>query len=331
MTVLAPPATTPPAPRPRRVADLATRLGWEAVLFLFTVVAAVIVLVQSDGRGLGLPFWLNFAATGLLASGFALSLRTATPNLAVGSLAMLSGLLYADLRADDWPGFVAAAIGVAAVTVLGLILGVVTGLTSTPSWAVSLAGLAVLQAIAFGVYGPPGVLTQAGRSETWEAVVWSTVFVLGSLVGAALFLIAPVRRFLSANRTSGDPASWRPARLVGAIVGFGGSSLLAGLSGVVLTGYLRVALPTGDLHRTLTAVAIALLAGVSIFGRRGGVAGIVLATSLVLLVMHYLRLEGAASWSDALVLGLAILGGAVVSWALEKIGGPEPVQEPISS
>lgn len=328
MTVLAPPATASPAPRPRRVAGLVAHLGWEAALLLFTVLAAVLLLVRSDGRGLGLSFWLNFAATGLLASGFALSLRTATPNLAVGSLAMLSGLLYADLRSEDWPGFVAAALAVAAVTVLGLILGVVTGLTSAPSWAVSLAGVAAVQAIAFGLYGAQGALTHAGRPETWEGIVWSVVFVVGSLAGGALFLVAPVRRFLSANRTSGDPARWRPARFVGGLVGFGGSSLLAGLAGVVLTGYLGAAFPTGDVYRTLTAVAIVLLAGVSVFGRRGGVTGTVFATALLLLVILNVQLGGAASWVSSLILALAVLFGVFVSWGLEKVGGPEPVEEP---
>ncbi|NUT31961.1 MAG: hypothetical protein HOV79_02695 [Hamadaea sp.] len=325
MTVLAPPATASPGPRPRRVAGLVAHLGWEAALVLFTVVALVAVLVQSDGRGVGQYFWSQFGATGLLASGFALSLRTATPNLAVGSLAMLSGVLYADLRADDWPGIAAAAVGVAAVTVLGLILGVITGLTSAPAWATSFAGLAVVQAIVFGFYGPQGVISHGGRAETWEGIVWSVVFVLGSLAGAALFLVAPVRRFLSANRTSGDPARWRPARFVGSLVGFGGSSLLAGLSGVALTGYLGAAVPTGDVQRTLTAVAIVLLAGVSVFGRRGGLTGTVFATALVLLVVLLVQLSSAKSWVSVLVVGLGILVGIFVSWMLEKIGGPEPI------
>ena len=41
------------------------------------------------------------ASLGFLAAGFALSLRTATPNLAVGAFAVLAGMIYARLVNEE--------------------------------------------------------------------------------------------------------------------------------------------------------------------------------------------------------------------------------------
>ncbi|WP_155370207.1 ABC transporter permease [Catellatospora vulcania] len=312
-----------PPRQPRRAAALFAHLGWEAILFVLVAVAAVIVGAQSDGDAFGRGLWMAVATTGLLASGFALSLRTGNPNLAVGALGMLAGVVYAKLAQENWPGLLAGATAVVIVVLFCLILGVLTGLTSAPAWAVSLGGLSVAQAVALGLADSRGLPLPDGPAADWAVWVWAAVFVLGTLAGGAVFLSPGVRRALTAARSDGAVPRFQGKRLLGAVLGFAGSGLLAALSGIALAGQLGGAfVVSGD--RMLVAVAAVLLGGVSAFTYRGGVAGTLLAVVLLVLVDFALRLADVPSWlAFTLPAGLAIMFGVVVGWVLDKISGPE--------
>jgi hypothetical protein len=136
---------------------LVPHLIWEVVLAVVTAVVVGLAAVQTamfSGDGT----WWALAFFGLLASGLALSLRTATPNLAVAGVAVGSGAGYVWLVLEaELAPLVAALIVLAGAVVVGAVLGVVTGLTSAPAWAVSLAGLAATQALAVAVLGPGGI------------------------------------------------------------------------------------------------------------------------------------------------------------------------------
>ncbi|WP_144127273.1 hypothetical protein [Catellatospora sichuanensis] len=325
MVIMAPPVTGPDLPprRPRRAAALFSHLGWEAVLFVLVAIAALVVGAQSDGDAFGRGLWMSLATVGLLASGFALSLRTGNPNLAVGALSALAGVVYAKLVEADWPGVLAGLTAVAIVALFCLVLGVVTGLTSAPAWAVSLGGLAVAQGVALGLADSRGVILRDGPDSAWAAWAWAGVFVLGSISGGIAFLIKRGRRAVTVPRVDGEVPRFEVKRLLGAVAGFAGSGMLAAVSGIALVGHLGGAFPgTGD--RMLLAVAAVLLGGVSVFTYRGGVAGTVLATALLVLTDFALRLADAPSWlAFTLPAGVAILLGVAVGWVLDKIAGPE--------
>ncbi|GAA2372460.1 hypothetical protein Cme02nite_00920 [Catellatospora methionotrophica] len=325
MVISAPPATAQAAPPPprRSARGLLTHLGWEAILLVLAVIAAVAVGAQGGGDAFGRRLWLTMAIAGLLAAAFAFSLRTAAPNLAVGALGGLAGTVYAKLVQADWPGLLAGATAVAAVVVFSLILGVVTGLTSAPAWAVSLGGLAAAQAVALGVAADRGIPLRGGPDPAWATWAWLALFVLGSLAGGVVFLSVAVRRALGVARPDGEVPRFQAKRLLGAVLGFTGSGLLAALSGIAQAGYLGGSFPVSDIHM-LIAVAAVLLGGLSAYTYRGGVAGTVLATALLVLTQTALLLAGAPTWlAFSLPAGVAILLGVAVGSVLDKISGPE--------
>ncbi|WFE26984.1 hypothetical protein O7623_27605 [Solwaraspora sp. WMMD791] len=314
-----------PATRPwlRR---LLPHLVWEALLLLLVLAVAALIAARADVLGNpGLLF--NIAGLGLLATGLALSLRTGTPNLAAPALASLSGVSYVALLDAGWSMVPAAAVGVIVVVTCGLILGLITGLTSVPAWAVSVAGLAGAAAVVLAVTdGQHIVIRNAGAPTTGVATVWLLLFGVTTLGGALLWQVPAVRALLSANRSDGAPGGWSARRLVGAVVGFAGSSLLAALSGLVVATSMRAAGPTGaDLSRLALGLAVVLLGGVSAFGRRGGIAGTLLATILLVLVSTALAVEDAPIWiSIGLVPAVAITIGLLVGRLLDFLSGPEP-------
>jgi hypothetical protein len=129
-----------------------------------------------------------------------------------------------------------------------------------------------------------------------------------------------VRRRLSANRpAAGEAGAFSGARFVGALVGVLGSSVLAAVAGVVLTMQLQSA-SIADNGLTVAALAAALLAGVSPFGRRAGILGVVLAVVVVDFARRLILLENGGSWVVILVEGLCGLVGLLVVWVLELVG-----------
>jgi ribose/xylose/arabinose/galactoside ABC-type transport system permease subunit len=276
---------------------------------------------------------------GLLASGLALSLRTGTPNLAVGSIAALSAGLYVVLVDEaELAPLVAALLALVAVLLLGGLLGLVAGLTSVPAWAVSLGGLALAQAVAFAVIDDPaGVVLRDELPGLNRAAGWFTVFLVLSLGGAALFALPAVRRFFGA-RTGTGPGRFSGARLVGALVGFVGSSALAGMGGIALVSQLRFYAPGSfGLLWLLLPLAAVLIGGVSAFGGRGGIAGTVLGVALVTVTWRWVDIELALANVDRwlnqsvawLIAGLVILAGVGVSRLLEALAPVLPPAPPV--
>lgn len=318
-----PPSVPLPRPAGYRQRVVLAHLAWEAVLLVLVLGTMVAVAIGGDLFRGPLP-WHNLAGVGLLATGFALSLRTATPNLAIGALATLAGVVYARLAGNDWPGALAGLAAVLVALVVGLLLGLLVGLTSAPAWAVTLGGMAAAQAAVFALSDGRPIGTLAPGGGTGASVFWTVVFVLGSLAGALLWQVPRVRATLGANRTPTDPVRFAPSRLPGALVGVGGSSLLAGVGGVAYASYVGVAGPV-DNGLFLLAVGAALLGGVSVFGSRGGFAGTVLATILLVVANLGMARAGLPRWmAFSLLAPVAILVGVVVGRLLEAVAGPEP-------
>src|SRR4051812_12718948 len=124
--------------RPMR--ELAPHLVWEAVLLL-AAGGVVAGLYNANSavftRG---QVWAGIAILGFAACGLALSLRTATPNLAIGPIAVLAGWVFAEQSRDGTSVAVATVVALLAAAGAGLTLALLTGLTALPAWAVTLGG-----------------------------------------------------------------------------------------------------------------------------------------------------------------------------------------------
>jgi MFS family permease len=106
-----------------------------------------------------------------------------------------------------------------------------------------------------------------------------------------------------------------------ALAGSGGMAALGG----ILTGLSSAAVaPVDGLVTTGFALGIALVGGTSAYGRRGGIFGTLLATSLFVLLLRY---GDAANWRIAQLAWAAgmIAAGLVVTRLVEALGRPRPV------
>ena len=292
-------------------------LIWDGVLLIITVAVVGAALATTHGAHLA-DIIRPVGYLGLIATGLALSLRTGTPNLAVGAIAGTTGVIGAHLASEGSSLMTAMVEAVAIATGAGLIAGLVIAALSVPAWAATLALAALAEAVALGISG--GQLIALHASPNYPSGQWLAAFLAVSVVGGALWLVPGVRGALSKTRSAGEPGRWAglgPG--LGAVIGLAGSSLLAGAGGAAMATYELVAQPSDGLNITLIAFAAVTVGGVSVYGRRAGVLGTALGVVVVQTVVFLVTVHTpSASWYYAAAGGLIVVG-LVVNRVLESI------------
>jgi hypothetical protein len=306
-------------------------LVWELVLFF--AVATVVRLLYGGSRlavtGDGLRgLMISATVLGLLVLGTGLSLRAASPNLAMGPIALGSALFFAG-HAGRGALPTAVQAGLLALAVGAVIALLVVGL-HVPAWAASFgASLGVVLWIQ--QHRQTLVLPRGTYQPLHHAAYWFGGFVVLSLVGGLLGSLKSVRRAVGRFRPVVDPAYRRGGVAAGvSIAALLGSSVLAAGAGALM------AMQAGQVQATDTSLALtglalggALLAGTSAFGRRGGLLGTVLATALLALVIRYLQVADLRV--SQLAVGAAAIGfGLVATRLVEAFGRPRSAFEPES-
>lgn len=271
---------------------LGIHLGWEVILL---VVAGVIgfLLWREDSGALQRPgldgLLVTGAAIGALTLAAGLTLRAGVPNLAIGPIALASALQFAE-NSDEGvlqalvPALIIAAAGGLAVALVVVVLHV-------PAWAVTLA--ASLGVITYVQLRPGPVAVQGDWDPTALAFVLFGAFALLAVLGAAIGAIGPVRRLVGRMRPAGDPARRRPAAAaVPVVLALVVSALFATGAGVLIAAQSPGPIPPATgLEWTGVGFGLALLAGTSAYGRRGGIFGTLFAVTALTLFLRYEELR----------------------------------------
>jgi len=285
----------------------------------------------------------------LLATALAASIRVRAVNLAVGAVAGLAALLF--VKWEDDGRLIAAALVVAAALATTLALVALVAVLRVPGWAASLgAAVAVLASaaviaedegieIAPSATGLLGAVRQIPTVTTGEELVWvvvSTVLAV-SVLGGTIGILPPVRRRLEACRAEAGASDRRTlAPAVSTGTGLLVSNLLAAGAGVLLvipaetaTAGLTVPAEALEPAGVTLALAIVLLGGTSLWGKRGGVFGTLLAALAVFAVFVAFEEVGWSDQSYWIVVGALALGFGV-SWLVERFGtrSPRPAELP---
>ncbi|MGI8332493.1 ABC transporter permease [Actinomadura scrupuli] len=312
------PRGAPPAEPPAERDRLAVHLIWEGALAVITLVLVAGTLAMTPHQNLTVSL-TQAGALGLVAVGLAFSLRTGSPNLAVGSILTFTSSLGAYLATEqDWGTPAALIVAILLATFIGFVLGLLVALLSVPAWAVTLAAATFIQSLALWVTGARTILMRIG--DGYPTALWFTLFTLLSVGGGALWLVPAVRRPFSAGRRSGEPGRWAGLQPgLGAVAGLTGSSFLAALAAVPLLMRLQAADVGIGQNMTVVAFAAVLLGGVSVFGRRAGVFGTFLGVMILAITQTLLAYNGVSAWVSSLIVGLLALAGLGVSRGLESV------------
>ena len=317
------------------------RPAWRRLLFtremaIIALLAVVVITASVMVPKFATPVtmgYLLFDITPILFIALAMApvMITGDIDLSVGSMVGLSGVTLG-LCSQAGLSIPVAALAALAVGALG---GLVNGLLVTriglPALAVTIGTLALYRGIAVGLLGTTAI-TQFDKS--WTTLVKSRIGTTGIPMVMIVFVVllvafsivlhyTPFGRGVFAIGLSKDAAVFSGVkadrtRLVLFVV----SGLMAALAGIYYVLYYTSARGDNATGMELQVIAAVVLGGVSVFGGRGALHGVVAGVLLIGVLSKALQLVNITSDVVSIITGVLLVGsviaGSVMNWVQSR-------------
>jgi rhamnose transport system permease protein len=294
-------------------------MRWETGLAVLVVAIAVFGTSVSSQFLTGPNFFNLGVVTGevaIMALPMTLIIISGEIDLSVASILGMSSALLGYLWVHHWP---MPAIFVV-VVLLGAVAGLFNGLMVTrlglPSLAVTIGTLALYRGVALIIlgsntissfpapYNTIGVLPVPHTQVPWNIAIFA---VLAVIFGVVLHATATGRSIyaMGAGTEAALYAGIRVKRVKTLL--FVTSGVICALAGVLWTFRLATAVQNNGIGMELNVVAVVLLGGVSIFGGKGSIAGVVLAVLAFAGLSNALLLTNFNQEATGIVTGVLLL------------------------
>ena len=307
------------------------------VAFAFAALA-VVLLVGSIFNANGLFFKPDTHALalwavsgyGILACGMTIVIITAGIDLSVGSLAALSGVVFALCAMDaEMSGWAAVPLAVLVGASCGLVSGGLVALLRLQPFIATLAMMASARGLAKMLTGgvkvqklPPPASVEALNSKLpiFGVDVSISVFLFLGCVAVTAFFLRSLRfgRYVyaigdneEAARLSGVPVKWTK------ILAYVLCGAFSGLAGVLFAAVERQGNPDAGVGYELTAIAMVVVGGTSLMGGRGGIVLTVLGALTIGYLRKILDINGVDTPQQLMITG-GIIVLAVLVQSLRK-------------
>jgi rhamnose transport system permease protein len=329
------------------VSDLTTRLArWETVT-VFLLIAAIIYGSTTEGffTGANLNSILSdVAEIAIIALPLTLIIVAAEIDLSVASVLGLTSALMGWLWNHGW----AMEVIIPAVLVVGALAGALNGVLVTglglPSLAVTIGTLALYRGLALVILGDEAVADFPTQFTDWGFGSFAgtdipnptiVFLVLAVIFGVVLHWTGIGRSIfaMGANEEAARFSGVRVKRIKFWL--FVVTGAVAALAGIIYTFRFASARADNGAGLELSVVACVLLGGVSIFGGRGNLLGVICAVLLLGTLRNALTLNDVSAEVLTIVTGslllLSVLGpslGARIQEALRTRRGAESTTQP---
>ena len=300
------------------------RSAWDIAVIVALLLFIAVAGQTIDGFGTA-RFWrfvaLEVIPVALIALPLALVVITGEIDLSVASVVGLTCTVFGKLWAA---GVTSLPVLIVLCLVLGAVLGAVNGVFITvfglPSLAVTIGTLALYRGLAYVTLGDKAV---ADYPISWTSkaiaaipgltIPWMVLVVLGVGVVLGVVLHAmPVGRGLYAIGNNDEASAFAGIRVARTkfwlFVLTGAMSALAGVFWTFRFASARADNATG---LELAVVAAVLLGGVSIFGGRGGLIGVLAAVVLLATLRNALQLADVPANTLTIVTGSLLIASVV--------------------
>lgn len=314
--------------------DLKRRLAsWDSIIIVLTVVVLVIgsLAVENFGTSRNFTFLaLDLLPIALVALPMTFIVITGEIDLSVASTLGLSSAIMGYL----WNQGLSIETIIPLCIVLGAILGALNGFLITglglPSLAVTIGTLALYRGLAFVVLGDGAVADFPFRYTSW---VTGTVgggpipnvlilLVILALIFGVLLHATPFGRSLYAIGANAQAAHFSGIRVARTKFWlYVASGAVAGLAGVLWTLRYSSARADNGAGLELAVVAAVLLGGVSIFGGKGTLPGVLAGVVLLATLQNALRLEDVSGQALNIVTGVLLVASVLLPNIATSIRG----------
>jgi ribose transport system permease protein len=262
----------------------------------------------------------DLSQVGILAIGESLVILTGGIDLSVGALAGLAGIIAAWFNVNaGLPGLVAILFTLAICAVVGLWHGAMVTRLNVPPFVITLVTYTIANGLALAITsGTPinGIDPLFSNLSSYyiQQVPVPALFFFGAAVIAWFALertyigrqIYAVGGNKEAARLAGIPVR---RRIVSTYVA---SAVLSGIVGILVIGRMNVADPSvGGSGWELTAIAAAVVGGMSLFGGEGRIIGVVAGAILLEFIANGLLALHVSPYYQQVVQGI-VLGVAIL-------------------
>ena len=268
---------------------------------------------------------------GALAVGQTLVILTAGIDLSNGAVMALGTIFMTKLATSGGvPAIWAILIGIAVCTAFGALNGALVTMARLPAFIVTLGTWNIAYALTHvysndqTITGLPKTLTALGQTfpmgntdVTYGSVVMLAMFVVTWYVlrqtaaGRHVYAVGDNRE---ATRLSGIPTR----RLLLTVYTVAGA--LYGVAGVLLIGRTSVGDPQAGQTDNLDSITAVVIGGVSLFGGRGSIIGVLCGALIVGVIRNGLQLTGVPSIYQVLITGILVIVAVSVDQLARRKG-----------
>jgi rhamnose transport system permease protein len=309
----------------RRV--LVTREAAVIALLVIVIVTAIASVPNFDSPLTVTYLLRDLAPILLIALPMTLIIITEEIDLSVASIVGLTSVMTGILTQAGWPFAIAAITAILVGTVAGFINGFLVTVVGLPSLAVTIGTLALFRGIAVGLLGTTAITE---FPEFWTDLAKDNIpgtpipgimvpFAVLAIAFALVLHFTPFGRSLYAIGLNKEAAAFS-----GIDVGrtkfllFMVSGTVSGFAGVYFTLLYSNARGDNATGMELSVIAAVLLGGVSIFGGRGALHGVIAGVLLIGTLGSALRLAGVTSDIINVITGvllvLSVVSASFLAW-----------------
>ena len=335
---------------PRVYKDYARPL-WQRVLVtregaVYAALILVIVVATLSVRNFGSPITMTYLLLDvtpilLIALPMTLVIITGEIDLSVASVVGLSSVVLGTLHQGGMPIEAAALVAIVVGALAGAFNGFLITVVGLPSLAVTIGTLALYRGLAVGLLGTTAV---TDFTEFWTDLAKSKIggtgvptvmilFVLLLVVFAIVLHFTPFGRGIFAIGLSAEAAKFSGVHVERTkFILFVLTGTISALAGIYYT--LRFGSARGDnaTGLELSVIAAVLLGGVSIFGGRGALHGVVAGVLLIGVLGSALRLANVTSDVINIITGVllvaSVVSTSVLNWVRAKRVRPGESKKP---
>jgi rhamnose transport system permease protein len=264
---------------------------------------------------------LNVGEVAIMALPLTLIVITGEIDLSVASMLGLTGVLMAELFKHGWPIWPSMLAAVALGVVLGAFNGFLVTRIGLPSLAVTIGTLTLYRGIAQGILptdtigGFPTYLTNIGVVPIPGTHIPYSIafFAVLAIVFAVVLHATPLGRAIFAIGAGQEAAFFAGIRVKRIKFWlFVLSGAMCGLAGVLWSLRFASARYDSGSGLELFVVTIVLLGGVSIFGGRGTIAGVIVAVAVLGCLQTALTADLMPAQDQNIVVGALLVASVIV-------------------
>jgi rhamnose transport system permease protein len=249
-------------------------------------------------------------------------------DLSVASTLALTSVIFGLLIQANAPLAVSIVLTLVAGAALGAFNGVLVTRLKLPSLVVTLGTLAMFRGIGYILLGSgsvnifPDALTNFGIDNVLDSPLPWTIapFLVLAPIFAIVLQKTPTGRRIYAIGGNPETARYSGINLPRTILLlFITSGLTSAIAGIVFTARLANARANNAVGLELDVITIVLLGGVSVFGGKGKLTGVLLALVLVATIRNCLGLMQIGGDAQGTVIGLLLITSLLISNAAGQV------------